>query len=170
MRASLSIVSSDGVSEKFAVNLFREMSEYNTRWQKTLQCLRGRTPCLHSNINEFLTEPSAINTHTAEPFNERGRRGAVRTLAQGNTTVLPVGIKSHFWQANHTLENSSQLFRMANVTLVAKTTLDDFPRGVAEISLRLHRQQNFNWRRTRSQTLYTFSSAVVTGISKLVIK
>ena len=54
-----SIVSSDGVSEieKFGVNLVRVMSEYSTRLRKNHQCLRGRTPCLHSNINEFLSEP-----------------------------------------------------------------------------------------------------------------
>ena len=46
------------------------MSEYCTRLRKNHQCLRGHNQCLHSNINE------------------RERRGAVRTLAQGNTTVL----------------------------------------------------------------------------------
>ena len=96
-----SIISSNGVSEikKFALNLVLVISGHNTRLRKNHQCLRGRTPCLHSNINEFLSEPSAIirDTHTAEAFSERERRGAVRTFAQGNTTVLPAGIKSHFW-------------------------------------------------------------------------
>ena len=68
-----SIVSSDGVSEieKFAVNLVRVMSEHSTHLRKNHQCLRGQTPCLHSNINELLSEPSAIMAHTAEAFNER---------------------------------------------------------------------------------------------------
>ena len=60
------VVYFDGVTErkKFAVNLVREMSRHSTRWRKYHQCLRVRTPCLHSNINEFLSEPSAIMTHT----------------------------------------------------------------------------------------------------------
>ena len=86
-------------SEKFVVNLVREKSGCSRRWRKNHQCLRGRTPRLHSKHKEFLSRALRNHdTHTADAFNEREQRGA----------KLPVGIKSHSWQTNHTLKNSSQ--------------------------------------------------------------
>ena len=130
-----SIALSDGVCEieKFAVNPILVMSEYSTRLQKNHQSLRGRTPCLHSSINKFLSEPSPLQSLVTQTQQRHSMSESDEARFQhshkGTRPYYESGSSPFPGKLTTPLENSRQLLRIAIAPLGAKTVLDDFPRG-----------------------------------------